>query len=312
MMPSSTRSRFFAFAPLLVLVLCTPPVAVATDTGLATEVTLLVGRPSFGLGVEPETLVVPGTVIPVPSESMGDTPSFEGLEEAHRALRRSHHRIGQVAKDLVRSLRLQSVEIRYRKPLTLAVGEPRDLPPPASTSTIRVTIELLGFNAAMASYEVQFSDGALPLTRTPLTVHRGKQAVVGGLDGEDAPYLFLLIAPAEAASVENGVPAGPMAIRGDVQPPIAINKRPATYTQEAREGKIEGEVVVKTTIERDGSVSEVKVLEGLPSGLSEAAVEAIKQWRFEPALLDGEPVAVHHYLTVDFRLSTDAEAEQEP
>ena len=44
-------------------------------------------------------------------------------------------------------------------------------------------------------------------------------------------------------------------------------------------------------------------LTGLPHGLTESAEEAVRQWKFEPALRDGEPVAVIYYLTVSFRLA---------
>ncbi|MCP3964325.1 MAG: energy transducer TonB [bacterium] len=217
-----------------------------------------------------------------------------------------------MAQDLVDTLRLSVVELRYRMPLSLAVGELRDLPPPASSSTVRVSIKLLGFNDAMASYHVRFFEGSLALTDTPLTVRRGKQAVVGGLDGEHAPYLFLLIAPAGSEPAQSSAPAGPVDVDGDIQPPLVIEATPATYPREARQEEVEGVVLVKTIIEKDGKVSDVRVLEGLPHGLSEAAVEAIKQWRFEPALMDGEPIAVYYDLTVNFRLPPDEESEREP
>ncbi len=47
-------------------------------------------------------------------------------------------------------------------------------------------------------------------------------------------------------------------------------------------------------------MTDVKVLKGLPSGLTEAAVEAVPKWRFEPATLEGNPVAVYYLVTVSF------------
>ena len=305
----NTRSMTFVLTLFLAASGLTLP-GIASETELATEVTLLIGRPKFDGSRDQEVLVVPGAVIQVRPDSEAVSTSPEGEEVAHRALREAHQRIGQVAKDLVKSLRLSVVELRYRMPLSLAIAERRDLPPPTSTSNVRVSIELLGFNADLASYQVRFFDGVLPLTNTPLTVQRGKQAVVGGLDGKDAPYLFLLIAPAASEATGSGVAAGPVPVSGEIRPPIAIDKTPARYTPRAKQEGVEGVVLMKTTIDEHGTVSEVKVLEGLPHGLSEAAVEAIKQWRFEPASNEGRPIAVTYHLTLEFRLPPDDEGGQ--
>jgi len=49
-------------------------------------------------------------------------------------------------------------------------------------------------------------------------------------------------------------------------------------------------------------VTNVRVLKGLPMGLDQAAVDAVKNWRFRPATLNGRPVSVYYSLTVNFRL----------
>ena len=54
-------------------------------------------------------------------------------------------------------------------------------------------------------------------------------------------------------------------------------------------------------IGKDGSVKDATVLKGLPEGLSEAAMNAVRQWRFRPGTLNGEPVDVIFNLTVNFR-----------
>ncbi len=64
-----------------------------------------------------------------------------------------------------------------------------------------------------------------------------------------------------------------------------------SYPQEAITKHIGGKVVVRIELDRDGKIQEAKVLEGDPI-LSQAAMEAVKQWRFEPTRLDGDPVEV--------------------
>ncbi len=74
------------------------------------------------------------------------------------------------------------------------------------------------------------------------------------------------------------------------------------YTEVARLARIQGTVVVQAIIDKAGQVREVEVIEGLPLGLSEAAVKTMKSWRFEPALSQGKPVEVYYVLSVNFRL----------
>jgi protein TonB len=61
-------------------------------------------------------------------------------------------------------------------------------------------------------------------------------------------------------------------------------------------------VILEAVIDAEGAVRRVRVLKGLPAGLSESAVETVKQWKFKPATLEGQPVAVIFNLTVSFSL----------
>ncbi|HJW93359.1 MAG TPA: energy transducer TonB, partial [Thermoanaerobaculia bacterium] len=73
-------------------------------------------------------------------------------------------------------------------------------------------------------------------------------------------------------------------------------------TEPARHAHITGVVVVEAVIGKDGRVEDVKVLKGLPMGLSDEAVSAVRQWRFKPGTLNGEPVDVIFSLTVNFKM----------
>ena len=57
-----------------------------------------------------------------------------------------------------------------------------------------------------------------------------------------------------------------------------------------------------TLVGADGKVRLIDVIRGVPYGLTEAAVEAVRMWTFQPALLEGKPVAVRYILTVKFHL----------
>jgi protein TonB len=74
------------------------------------------------------------------------------------------------------------------------------------------------------------------------------------------------------------------------------------YPPEAGRARIEGTVVLLAVIGRDGAVEDVRVKSGLPV-LAQAAVEAVKQWRYRPYLLNGEPIEVDSQITINFALS---------
>jgi protein TonB len=66
--------------------------------------------------------------------------------------------------------------------------------------------------------------------------------------------------------------------------------------------QIEGTVVLLAVIAKDGTVEDVRVKSG-SSVLAQAAIEAVKQWRYRPYLLNGEPVEVDSQITINFTLS---------
>ena len=81
-----------------------------------------------------------------------------------------------------------------------------------------------------------------------------------------------------------------------------IHGVPPQYPPEAGRERIEGAVVLLAVIGTDGSVQEVQVESGLPI-LAQAAMEAVKQWRYRPYLLNGVPVEIDSRITINFTLS---------
>ena len=76
----------------------------------------------------------------------------------------------------------------------------------------------------------------------------------------------------------------------------------ADYTEDARRRGVSGDVVLEIVVRRDGSVGDVKVLQGLAGGLNDRAVQAVRQWRFAPARRQGAPVDVIVEVAVEFKL----------
>jgi protein TonB len=103
--------------------------------------------------------------------------------------------------------------------------------------------------------------------------------------------------------------AQPYRVGGDVKAPVAIHRVDPLYPDEALRARISGIVILETTIDHTGVVKEVTVLKPLPFGLSEAAVDAVKQWTFKPGTLNDEAVDVIFNLTINFRLDKPADPE---
>ncbi len=86
------------------------------------------------------------------------------------------------------------------------------------------------------------------------------------------------------------------------EPQMLSAPRPPGYTRIARQARIQGVVELQTIIDKQGAVTIVEVLRGLPLGLTEKTAESMKQWKFTPATLEGGPVAVYYPMTIDWRL----------
>jgi TonB family protein len=84
--------------------------------------------------------------------------------------------------------------------------------------------------------------------------------------------------------------------------PHLIHNVNPEYSDKARRAKIEGTVLISLVVDSSGNPTMIKVTRSLGSGLDEKAVEAVQQWRFDPATKDGKPVAVHMVVEVSFRL----------
>jgi TonB family protein len=88
---------------------------------------------------------------------------------------------------------------------------------------------------------------------------------------------------------------------GITAPSIQREVRP-DYTEEGRRRAIEGDVVLEIVVRADGSVGSITLLQGLGAGLNERAMDAVRQWRFNPARRYGTPVDVIVEVAVEFKL----------
>jgi len=126
--------------------------------------------------------------------------------------------------------------------------------------------------------------------------------VVGGVPGGSAggviggiisstPVAVPKVATPQRVRVSQGVSSG-----------LLIKKVQPNYPPLARQARIQGQVLLQAEISKDGTIQNLQLISGHPM-LAPAAIEAVKQWRYRPYLLNGEPVAVETQVVVNFTLS---------
>jgi protein TonB len=96
-------------------------------------------------------------------------------------------------------------------------------------------------------------------------------------------------------------PVAPLPIGGDVKAARLLSSTSPTYPSLAKSQRIEGAVRVDALVDANGRISSMKVVSG-PVLLHQAAMDALHQWKYQPATLDGKPVSMHLTVTVQFRL----------
>jgi protein TonB len=114
--------------------------------------------------------------------------------------------------------------------------------------------------------------------------------VIGGIISS-TPVAVPKVATPQRVRVSSGVSTG-----------LLIKKVTPNYPQLAKQARIQGSVVLQAEISKEGTIQNLQLISGHPM-LAPAAIEAVKQWRYKPYLLNGEPVAVETQVVVNFSLS---------
>jgi periplasmic protein TonB len=129
-------------------------------------------------------------------------------------------------------------------------------------------------------------------------------------DGAEAPTISSGNADANTAGLDSGLAAGnvnqpaapevPLPIGGDVKPAKLISSAAPTYPAMAKNQHVYGDVLIDALIDANGHVTTMKVISGPPL-LHRAAMDALRQWRYQAATLDGKAVPMHLTVTMKFR-----------
>jgi protein TonB len=116
--------------------------------------------------------------------------------------------------------------------------------------------------------------------------------VVGGLPDQPPP-------PPPPPPPAPEPPRGPVRIGGQVQPPTLIRRVEPEYPVQAALARVQGVVILEATVSADGYVQDVRVLKSVPL-LERAALEAVRQWRYSPVVLNGQRVPFILTVVVSF------------
>src|SRR5947209_15653639 len=192
--------------------------------------------------------------------------------------------------------------------MTFLVAPPPPPPPPPAAATPIKTVKVV---------QTDIINGQL---RTPTKIPEKVQMI----KEEEAPPP-VMSASGVVGGVPGGVPGGqmgggiggiisstPMAVpkvsvqrvrvSQGVSQGLLIKKVQPSYPPLARQARIQGTVTLQAEISKDGTIENLRLMSGHPM-LAPAAIEAVKQWRYKPYLLNGEPVAVETTVMVNFTLS---------
>jgi protein TonB len=93
----------------------------------------------------------------------------------------------------------------------------------------------------------------------------------------------------------------PVRVGGRIRPPRLVSKASPAYPPLAKQTKVQGLVTIDAVIDTEGNVVEMQVVSGHPLLIS-AALEAVRQWKYEPTYLNDQPIAVKLIVSVNFQL----------
>lgn len=140
-----------------------------------------------------------------------------------------------------------------------------------------------------------------PVAKSPIVAGVSEPPPVLPMQAGGALSEGLLNASTRGSGLVPAAPAPALAKGGQLQQPKLISSAAASYPSQARAELIQGEVVIDALIDATGKVTSVQVISGHPL-LRQAAMDAVRQWKYEPARLNGQPISISTKVSVAFRL----------
>ena len=192
--------------------------------------------------------------------------------------------------------------------MTFLVAPPPPPPPPPPPAKV---VQVKRLQRKVTADDLMRAPTAIPdkivkivEDTTPVPTAGVVGGVTGGMPGGTAGGVIGGIISAMAAPPPPPKPKAPKRIRlgGQVQAAKLIRKPTPVYPPLAKMARIQGSVRLEAIISRGGAIKDLKVISGHPL-LVKAALDAVQRWRYQPTMLNGEPVEVITQIDVNFRLT---------
>jgi len=253
---------------------------------------------------EPLTIVTSSYLSPLVSASI---PSSIDPEEERKQIRRVFNLLD--VRLLTEAELAWTTFARPRETLTHVIRfDSREIFLAISPSMIMTEQIVSSPNQFSITVAEQMGQEKIELLNTEIIIP-SKNAAILGFEGRDGtPYflaLHLLTTPGKKGPSTGGVMGGaigPVRAVGAIKPPRLIKKVNPVYPEAAKAAGVEGIVILEVETDEQGNVVRTALLRSVPL-LDQAAIDAVKQWKYEPAIIDGKPTGIIFTVTVSFRLN---------
>lgn len=179
-------------------------------------------------------------------------------------------------------------------------------------SVLRISMRALPPAASRGSHDVELTlsrggDGDPPLAEAKVRIATDRTVAIAAPADREGEWVVLALTPLEPGEAEERVKEfldANVLDGGDITMPRLLTRVEPRYPRVARDEGLVGRIVLQIVLDREGMPRAPVVLQMTPGAeeLAGAAVEAVKQWRYEPATRNGEPVAVQYNVVIAFRL----------
>jgi protein TonB len=189
--------------------------------------------------------------------------------------------------------------------MTFLVAPPPPPPPPpppaAAPKVVKIQSEVINGQLRTPT-KIPQKIQMIKEEETPPDLGGVSGGVPGGVPGGSAGGVMGSILSSTNVAVPKVATPQRVRVSSGVSTGLLIKKVQPNYPPLAKQARIQGSVVLQAEISKDGTIQNLQLISGHPM-LAPAAIEAVKQWRYKPYLLNGEPVAVDTQVVVNFSLS---------
>lgn len=205
-------------------------------------------------------------------------------------------------------LQLSSTDLASLTLMIKAVVAQRPGGRPLSIDAAAVTRDLDAMRQAasdpLTRWQFAAPAAAPAIARVAVSFDLGAGTATAGAPQPISGFAGVANAPMSTFVVRRDAPAadGTIRVGGAIRPPQKVHNVNPVYPQEARDAGVQGIVVIESKIAADGSVAEAWVVKSTAPILDQAALDAVRQWRYTPTLMNGVAVPVIVTATVSFTL----------